>query len=142
MTKVPLSVAKFLFVASLIMCGNNLVYAQGQVSKSNEVTAAKTGVNCTVNTCRPGGCASCVVLTVYLPVGAHVDSVLCLTNAGFPKDYQHHDLHEVKCGEDVSWSIFDQAVTTTTQNNVVVTTTYHNRSSDRDRDVQTVVNWH
>lgn len=132
----------FLIISVLVLSLNRSIQAQGKVTRSGEFTAPKTVNQCTSNDCKPTGCASCIDLTVYLPLGAQVDSIHCLTNAGYPNDFQHHDLHEVACGQDVSWSIFDTPVQSTTPNNTVVSTKYHNRSHNRDRDVELVVNWH
>jgi hypothetical protein len=108
-------------------------------------TTPKTGSNCTSNTCtNQGGCATCVTLTVYMPLTAQVaaNGIHCWTNAGGKEgDLPHGQFAELACGKDGGWSIFDPPVTTTTAGNTIVTTTYHNRSSDRDRDVKLIVNY-
>jgi len=112
----------------------------GQVTKANSgiKTAHKVGHNCTSNTWdNEGGCASCVDLAVSVPVSAQITAYHCLTNAGYPNDYPHYQMHEVRCGEDVSWSIFEPP----SVNGNTVTTRYHNRSSDRDRDVELTVDY-
>jgi hypothetical protein len=114
------------------------VHGQTKTARSGVQTAAKTGSNCTSNTCSPdGGCASCKDLEVSLPDTAQIIATHCLTNANYPKDYEHYDLHEVPCGKDVSWSIFENPDV----NGSVVRTRFHNRSSDRDRDVELTVDY-
>ena len=94
----------------------------------------KTAVPCTENACtEEKGCATCASFTINLPATAKVLSVRCFTNAHYPNDYEPTDLHEVTCGEDVGWSVFDVPSQSTTSSNRVVRTTYHNRSNDRER---------
>lgn len=115
--------------------------AQAQTSNpvcSDVIVAHKVGSNCTQTECAgSGGCAICVDLVVTLPPGTHQVAIHCLTVANYPKDYQHGDLHEVACTTDNAWSIFDNP----SDNGNSVSTTFHNRSSDRDRDVQLCANW-
>ena len=114
------------------------VHGQVNRASSDIQTAHKVGSNCTQNACGgQGGCAVCVHLAVSVPAGKQITAIHCLTNAGYPNDYPHYELHEVQCGQDVSWSMFDPP----SNDGTTAETTYHNRSSDRDRDVQLAVDY-
>ena len=113
-------------------------------SWSEVKTTPKTRLQCTDNTCAIShGCANCAYLGVELPAGAQLQAIHCLTNAHYPDDYPHYELHEVaECTQDNSWSVFDQPTVKTYANGVVdIATTFHNRSHERDRDVQITVDW-
>jgi hypothetical protein len=118
-------------------------WAQGVTNSSGEYTAPEVGANCSSDQCstKGEGCASCVSLIIHLPLGAWVTKTHCFTNANYPTDHPRHDLHEVPCGADISWSRFDTPIITATDADVIVRTTYHNRSSDRTRDVKLTVEW-
>jgi len=117
------------------------VHAQQKTATDGPRTAAKTVNQCTENTCKPSGCASCVNLQVNLPLTAQVIKIHCWTNAGVNDELPHGQLREIPCGTDWAWSIFDTPVTSTTGSNTTVTTTYHNRSHNRDRDVKLTVDY-
>src|SRR5579862_3039325 len=119
------------------------VLAQSSVTSSQERTAVAVGTDCTTDKCSNTGqgCASCVELRVELPANAWVTKTHCYTTAHYPDDYPRHDMREVGCGEDVSWSVFDTPTVSSTSSNVVIRTTYHNRSDNRSRDVRLKVDW-
>jgi hypothetical protein len=119
------------------------LWCQSRTANSPELTAAAVGMNCTSDTCssRHEGCASCVELVVSLPPKAWVTKTHCYTTANYPDDHLRHDLHEVDCGVDNSWSIFDTPIVSATPSRVVIRSTYHNRSSNRSRDVKLTVEW-
>jgi hypothetical protein len=109
-------------------------------AESGVYTANKCGHDVKTNDCSE---ARCVNLEVYLPLGAQVVATHCYANITLNAgpDLPHYQFNEVPAGVDTSWSIFDYPVQQSTPTNVVVRTTYHNRSSDRDRDVKLVVDW-
>jgi hypothetical protein len=116
--------------------------AQVLTSEDGPRVANKTGGSCKDNQCKnSGGCASCLGFTIYVPLDAQNLKVHCYTVANYPNDYAHGDLHEVACGQDVAWSIFDSPNISTTATNKIVATTFHNRSGDRDRDAKVVVEY-
>ena len=137
MTKFPLL---YRLIVATLSIGWLVASVQGQAktAESAVMVAHKVGHDCKDNDCN--GCASCVSMSVGLPAGAKVIAVHCYTVANYPDDYAHGDLHEVTCGEDVSWSIFDKP-SFSYYGLLTVGTTYHNRSSDRDRDAQITVEW-
>lgn len=112
-------------------------------SDSDEHTAAPVGHDCTSNVCSTSGqgCASCAVLAIHLPPNAWVTKTHCLTTANYPADYARHDLHETKCGEEISWSLFETPLVTASADEVLVRAVYHNRSSNRPRDAKIRVEW-
>jgi hypothetical protein len=102
--------------------------------------------NCTSNTCwnpgspNPGGCAGCVTLNIFLPLGSQVTAIRCYTNAGGPNG----DIpapYQSKCGDLDVWATFDRPVLYSTPSNVVVTTIFHNRAKDRDRKAELQADW-
>jgi hypothetical protein len=121
---------------------------QGQRSISTadslERTAEAVGRNCTTDVCSTvhTGCASCIDITITLPPQAWVTKTHCLTNADNPDDRPRHQLHEVPCGLDVSWSRFETPIVTATTTGVTIHTIYHNRSSNRDRDIKVTADWY
>jgi hypothetical protein len=116
--------------------------AQVLTSEDGPRVANKVGHPCTDNTCKDkGGCASCLYFSVYVPLDAQALKIRCYTVANYPNDFAHGDLHEVSCGQDVSFSVFDSPSVSTTPTNKIVTTTFHNRSGDRDRDAKVVVEY-
>jgi subtilase family protein len=117
-------------------------FAQSKVAWSAEQTVTAVGGDCKTNKCsNNSGCASCVQLTIELRADAWVTRTHCYTTANYPDDYPRHNMHEVPCGEDVSWSVFETPIVLTRSQHVVISTTYHNRSSDRARDVRLAVEW-
>jgi hypothetical protein len=129
-----------LILLSVVLCAQ----VGSRIADTGEQAAPNTGQDCKTDSCSNSnqGCASCVYLALHLPPEAWVTKTHCYTNAQYPHDYQRHELHEVPCGEDISWSRFDTAIVSATPREVVVRTTYHNRSSDRTRDVKLTVDWH
>jgi hypothetical protein len=121
---------------------------QGQRSTSTadspERTAEAVGRNCTTDLCSTVriGCASCIDVTITLPAQAWVTKTHCLTNADYPDDRPRHQLHEVPCGLDVSWSRFETPIVTATSTGVTIHTIYHNRSSNRARDIKVTADWY
>lgn len=117
--------------------------AQLKTTSSGERTASAVGFNCTTDKCSESntGCASCARLGVELPANAWVVKTHCYTTANYPDDYSRHDPHEVACGADNSWSLFDSTSVVATNQHVLVKTTYHNRSHNRSRDVRLDVEW-
>jgi hypothetical protein len=111
---------------------------------SGERTAAEVGRDCTTDQCSTSryGCASCVEINIHLPPNAWVTKTHCYTNADYPGDRPRHQLVEVPCGIDISWSRFDTPIVTATSERVTVHTIYHNRSSNRARDVKLTAEWH
>lgn len=139
-------IVKFIASTTLVVCAGfiSMISQTSRTIESPEYTAGKVGYDCKTNKCSSSGasgCSSCVDVTVLLPLNAWVTKTHCYTNANFPTDYPPHGLHEVDCGSDVSWSVFDTPEVFVTSSSVVVRTTYHNRSSDRSRDVQLKVDW-
>jgi Tfp pilus assembly protein PilF len=113
--------------------------AHGNYASSGVSTVRACGAACTENTCSPSGCARCVQLSVSIPVNAVVKGWHCMTTAAYPKDNSR--LQEVPCGQDVAWSIFDAPTQEPTGQNTAVHTTYHNRSGDRSRQVEFLVDY-
>jgi hypothetical protein len=113
-------------------------------AESQVYTAESVGHNCTSDLCASTGegCATCVELKITLPLNAWITKTHCDTNASYPIDYPRHELHEVNCGTDVSWSVFDTPIVSKISNAVTIRTVYHNRSSDRSRDVRLRVEWY
>lgn len=128
-----------LLASALVLWGGQATHT----AESDEFTADSVGHDCVTNKCSSdaGGCASCIQITVTLPPNAWITKVHCFTNANYPDDFPRHDLHEVNCGTDVSFSIFDTPDITATPAKVVVRTTYHNRSSNQSRDIKLKVDW-
>ena len=123
------------------LVGIKLRAQQVQTYRSPVVVAHKVGSNCTSNTC--GACAVCVSVYVTIPKAATVNAIHCLSVVkDKDHDYPHGDLHEVTCGQDILWSIFEPPTTTVSGDSKIIASTFHNRSSDRDRDAQLTVDWH
>jgi hypothetical protein len=78
-------------------------------------------------------------MSLHLPADSWVLKTHCFTNAGYPDDGK--DLHEVDCGTDIAWSIFDTPRVTATQSEVTVVSTFRNRSSNRNRLAKLTVDW-
>ena len=129
--------------ALLSLCTNALGAAATETERSTEHAAVAVGSDCKTNVCSSasGGCASCVHLRVTLPAEVWVVKTHCVSSGNYPSDYERHDLHEVPCGVDVAWAQFDTPTVSAERNRLVVETTYHNRSSDRTRDVRMDVEW-
>lgn len=118
---------------TVLACGTGPVHGTKRASEGPK-PAGRTAVPCLENSCtQDKGCATCASFEVKLPTSAKVVGVHCFTNAHYPDDYEQSDLHEVQCGEDVGWSVFDVPSESTGGGGRVVRTTYHNRSNDRDR---------
>src|ERR1700739_2163102 len=135
MAATTLAVAMFSWLASN-------AFAQSKIAWATERTATAVGGDCKTNKCsNNSGCANCVQLTVELRSDAWVTKTHCYTTANYPDDYPRHNMHEGSCGEDVSWSVFETPIVVTGSQHLVISTTYHNRSSDRSRDVRLAVEW-
>ena len=124
---------------------NNIsTWTRGQANKTQKtgvLTVPHAHGNCTTNACSPSsGCASCVTLTVYLPLSAQVVASRCYTNAGGPGG-DSGSPQQVACGDLDAWATFEAPKQYTTPSNTVVETVFHNRSSDRDRLVELQVDW-
>jgi hypothetical protein len=126
--------------ATVLACGSSTqpgdTQPAGKAKRAVEgpKLTGKTAVPCTENTCtEQNGCATCASFEIKLPATAKVLGIHCYTNANSPKDHEPTDLHEVTCGQDVGWSVFDVPSQSTAGSNRVVRTTYHNRSNDRER---------
>lgn len=128
---------------------NNNTYWTRSASGGGSVKTQRTGVltvphaggNCTSNTCGPGHCAGCRTLTIYLPLNAQAVASRCYTNAGGTQG-DSGALVQVTCGVELNaWAMFDAPRQYTTPNNTVIETVFHNRSSNRDRQVELQVDW-
>lgn len=95
---------------------------------------------CWIQSNNTGGCAACVTLVVYLPLGSQVTAIRCYTNAGGPGG-DTPSIYQARCGDLDAWATFDRPVQFSTPNNVVVTTTFHNRSHNRQRMAELQVDW-
>jgi hypothetical protein len=81
-----------------------------------------------------------LTLTVYLPLNAQVVATHCYTTAGGPQG--DTGIREVACGAELdAWAMFDATTQHTTPSNTVIETVFHNRSSNRDRQVELAVDW-
>lgn len=109
---------------------------------TGDIPVAATGVNCIDDTCKQpdgsGGCAACVDLTIYLPLGAQVHGIRYFSTAGGPAG--DVPMRQVTPG-DFAWSLMEAAQVTSTSTNVVVKAKYHNRSHNRARAVKLEVDW-
>ena len=127
---------------ALMLTGTVAAKADGSVlyGMAGVYSVAKTGHNTFTNTC---GDARCQVLVVYLPLGAQIQQVQCLSNIDWGRagDLPHGQLKLAECGKDGAWAIFDPIVIETTPTNTIVRSTFHNRSSDWDRDVELLVRY-
>jgi hypothetical protein len=136
------------FLLPCILILSTMAFSNGPgpttTADSGERTAAEVGRDCTTDQCSTAryGCASCVEINIHLPPNAWVTKTHCYTNADYPGDRPRHQLVEVPCGIDISWSRFDTPIVTATSEGVTVHTIYHNRSSDRARDVKLTTEWH
>ncbi|MGA8027720.1 MAG: hypothetical protein WB992_11285 [Bryobacteraceae bacterium] len=128
---------------------NNTHWTRSSSSGGGSVKTQRTGIltvrhaggNCTSNVCGPGHCAGCLTLTVYLPLNAQVVVSRCYTTAGGPQGDSATPA-QVQCGAELNaWAMFDATRQYTTPNNTVIETVFHNRSSDRDRQVELQVDW-
>ena len=123
-------------VATIFACGSKPAHETKRITEGPKL-AGKTAVPCIENSCTDEkGCATCVTFEVKMPTSAKVIGVHCYTNAHYPNDYGQDDLHEVQCGEDVGWSVFDVPSESLSGGNRFVRTTYHNRSNDRERQAK------
>jgi hypothetical protein len=105
---------------------SNVSVAEDKTACTGVYVANKTGVQCKDNTCSDkvrGACATCADLAISLPQGSQVVSEQCWTVAHYKDDYGHNDLHQVACGQDVAWSIFDRPVVDSSGSSVRVITT-------------------
>src|ERR1700724_2715628 len=76
-----------------------------KTATTGDLTATATINQCTDNTCYPRGCAHCVDLTIYLPLGAQVVQIRYYTTAGYPNDVQ---IRQIGPG-DIAWSYMEPA---------------------------------
>jgi hypothetical protein len=86
-------------------------------------------------------CASCITLTSYMPLTAQVVSIRCLTTATTNGGDDSQNVRVVPCGALDGWATFDRPVQSTSPTNTVVTTKFHNRSHNRNRDVELQVDY-
>jgi hypothetical protein len=125
----------------------------GVAAMAAVVKTATTGIlsvthangNCTSDACwiqatNQGGCAACVTLNIFLPLGSQVTAIRCYTNAGGPNG-DTPSLYQSKCGALDAWATFDRPVLYSTPSNVVVTTVFHNRAKDRSRQAELQADW-
>jgi hypothetical protein len=113
-----------------------------KTARTGNVPAAATGSQCTSNTCQPGGCASCALLRVYLPLGAQVVAIRYYHTAQFTPSNPNDFGSPVQQGPGESaWAMMEQASQYSTPQNVIVQTVYHNRSHNRTRQAALEVDW-
>jgi hypothetical protein len=130
----------------------------GSTPKNNILQTATTGVltaahahgECRTDQCYRSGvtivdainyCATCVTLTAYMPLTAQVMNIRCLTTATTNGGADSPSVREVPCGALDGWATFDRPVQSTSPTNTIVTTVFHNRSHNRNRDVELQVDY-
>jgi len=135
------SVLRIMMLVFWLPFGILSAFSQNQYTDGGAILVRQVGSDCKSNDCQ--SCAVCDTYTIPLPGNARVIKVHCWTTANYPSDYAPNDLHEVDCGTDVAWSIWDQPTQEYQQatGKLAVYSTYHNRSSDRDRYVKLSVEW-
>ena len=121
-----------------------------QTATTGILVASHAHGECHVDQCYRGGvsivdannyCASCVTLTAYMPLTAQVTSIRCLTTATTDGGPDSPSVRVVPCGALDGWATFERPVQSTTPSNTVVTTVFHNRSHNRDREVELQVDY-
>lgn len=113
-----------------------------KTARTGNVSVPSTGSNCTSNTCKPTGCATCALLRVHLPLGAQVVAIRYYHTAQYTPSNPNDYAHPVQQGPGESaWAMMEGAAQYTTPQNVIVQTVYHNRSHNRARQAALEVDW-
>jgi len=121
------------FVALVSLVGAELSAQTGvNQTTSGVIYAASTGGN----TCYSDGCAKATTIRVYLPLDANIIKIHLLS-AGVDRD----DMHENRPGQDIQWATWAPPVQGTTPKNKYVDVSFLNRSHNKQRKVQVVVDW-
>ena len=117
-----------------------------QTESSTVVTVQHARGKCTSDVCynlnppNRHACATCAILSVTLPPRSQAQAIRCLTTAeGPPGDVP---IRVVPCAPLDAWATFDRPTQDVApDNSVVVRVLFHNRSHNRDRQIQMQVDY-
>jgi hypothetical protein len=130
-------------VCAVLLATPALAVAQPKTTTTGVLTAKHANGNCTSDDCfvqgRNNFCCTCVTLTSYMPLASEVVAIRCLTTAGGPSG--DVAIRVVPCTALDAWATFESPVKSTTPQNTVVTTVFHNRSHNRDRQIELQVDY-